>query len=218
MAKVVSFGMESIIEEYKNNKQDRETIKENIWNIIKNKYHSKNKIVNIFAGSVLVLFVILAISVIFKIEFLILITLILFFISIGFKNSQCFYVLNEFNKIEKLEELEENFFKEKIIEKTREDEQYKNFIDNNIESISFQLIHAIEKIERKTGYFNTDDECDCNIKNIAFYVEQIIKYREVEINGSKTYQRLLLSKMEEIRTLEYIYRAKSGDRCEWQIK
>lgn len=43
LKKMVGFKMENIIEEYKNNKQDRKEYAADIWNIINNKYHKKNE-------------------------------------------------------------------------------------------------------------------------------------------------------------------------------
>lgn len=106
--------MENLIEEYKNNKQDRKEYTADIWNIINNKYHTKNEIVNIFASLMLIILGIIFISVVFKIFSLFIISFISFLMAIRFKNTQCYYVLDEFKKIEKFEEIEEKNFKEKI--------------------------------------------------------------------------------------------------------
>lgn len=116
LKKMVSFKMENLIEEYKNNKQNRKEYTADIWNIINNKYHTKNEIVNIFASLVLIILGIIFISVVFKIfSFpLFIISFIGCLMAIRFKNTQCYYVLDEFKKIEKFEEIEEKNFKEKI--------------------------------------------------------------------------------------------------------
>lgn len=114
LKRIVSFKMKNIIEEYKNNKQDRKELTEDIWNIINNKFHDRNEITNVFASLVLIMFGFILISIIFKIFFLSLVSFIGCLVAMRFKNIQCYYVLNEFKKIEKLEKQEENKFKEKI--------------------------------------------------------------------------------------------------------
>lgn len=113
---MVSFKMENLIEEYKKNKHHRKEYTADIWNIINNKYHTKNEIVNIFASLLLIILGIIFISVVFKIfSFpLFIISFIGCLMAIRFKNTQCYYVLDEFKKIEKLEKIEEKNFKEKI--------------------------------------------------------------------------------------------------------
>lgn len=116
LKEIVSFKMKNIVEDYKNNKHDRKELTADIWNIINNKYSIRNEIVDIFAFLMLIISGIFLISLIFKL-FSFLLTLITFIgclMAIRFKNMQCYYVLDEFNKIEKCENKEKQKFEEKI--------------------------------------------------------------------------------------------------------
>lgn len=108
--------MKNIVEDYKNNKEGRKELTAEIWNIVNNKYSIRNDIVDIFACLVLIILGVILISLIFKL-FSFLLTLIIFIgclMAIRFKNMQCYYVLDKFNKIEKCENKEKKEFEEKI--------------------------------------------------------------------------------------------------------
>lgn len=75
--------------------------------------------------------------------------------------------------------------------------------DNILDSISRQLLLAIEKIEKKGVYQSNSNEVDCNILNIAndLYLNNLL-------SGNTSYQKILLEKMEEMRTTDYILKQK----------
>lgn len=116
LKEIVSFKMKDIIEEYRNNKEDRKELTAEIWNIVNNKYSIRNEIVDIFACLMLIISGIFLISLIFKLlSFpLIIIFFIGYLMAIRFKDMQCYYLLDEFNKIEICENKEKKKFEEKI--------------------------------------------------------------------------------------------------------
>lgn len=96
--------------------------------------------------------------------------------------------INELNKI--LIKEKENFEKEM------------NYLSSSYENISRQLLIAIHKIELKQ-YQTDDKEIDCNIMNIAYVIENNIKYFKLDRNRDM-YIKQLMPKLEEMQTMEYL--------------
>lgn len=76
------------------------------------------------------------------------------------------------------------------------------FNDSILDSISRQLLLAIEKIEEKNTV-QSDKEIDCNIENIAkeLYINNLL-------SSSTTYQMQLLEKMKEMQSVNYTIKQK----------